>query len=102
MNIALKTVKKIRRQADNGKEDTVKETQEGCLSRSIKSLFEVQKVRSAWRKDIFDKLRAIFLISPSRVCQKTRRQVDDGKEDIVKETQEGCLSRSVLSLFELS
>jgi hypothetical protein len=36
----LQTVKKVRQGNGYGKEDSVKETQEGCLSRSIIKFFE--------------------------------------------------------------
>ena len=43
-----------------GKEDSVKETQEGCLSRAINDFLNVitfKKLQAACRKDFFDKLR---------------------------------------------
>jgi len=38
----------------------------------------------------------------ARDCRKSRFCSDGGKEDSVKETQEGCLSRSINDFFERS
>jgi len=46
-----------------GKEDSVKETQEGCLSRAINDFLNVmafKKSQAACRKDFFDKLKLLF------------------------------------------
>ncbi len=57
-----------------GKEDSVKETQEGCLSRAINDFLNVmafKKSQAACRKDFFDKLgaapmgRLLQLVSPA-------------------------------------
>ena len=50
-----------------GKEDTVKETQEGCLSRPIRiksELFESSDFQADWQKYFFDSLRGRSFLRP--------------------------------------
>ena len=54
---------KKRFHSGNGKEDSVKETQEGCLSRPINRFFErfsVQKIAGSLAKRLFAKLTFSF------------------------------------------
>ena len=63
------TVEKLIKE-DIGKEDMVKETQEGCLSRSISLFlrtFKFVKTESACRKDFFDKLSSPRHIAVARL-----------------------------------
>ena len=49
-----------------GKEDTVKETQEGCLSRPIRiksELFESSDFQADWQKYFFDSLNKRFSLA---------------------------------------
>ena len=55
-----------------GKEDSVKETQEGCLSRAINDFLNVitfKKSQAACRKDFFDKLGRTWSARPQKTVQ---------------------------------
>ena len=91
------------RALDNGKEDNRKETQEGCLSGSIISfseLLEVQKNLLSVSKRLFDTQSPRHPAGASD-CRKSGGTLNNGKEDNRKETQEGCLSGSIISFSEL-